>query len=138
MPAPPEPAADLVATTDDRDAAADTPLYARWQLWGAVSLGLAAGGTWAGLSSRSKVSELESLEDGAEYADALALKDEAESRALYANIAFAAAGATAITAAILYWRERDDDRPRERDEPARAAIAPLFGDTVGAAATLRF
>lgn len=130
-----EAVAAAVAEPAPRDRAAGTPLYARWQLWGAVSLGLAAGGTWAGLSSRSKVSELEALEDGTEYATALDLKDQAESRALQANIAFAAAGATAIAAALLYWREDGD---ADEDAGSAAVLTPLLGDVVGAAASLRF
>lgn len=123
--APPEPS----APSDDRS------LLGRWQLWGAVAVGFAAGGTFAGLNAQSKASEAESLEDGTEYADALALEEAAERRARYANLAFAAAGACAVTGAILYWRDRRQPEQRR----ARAAITPVVSaDGIGVAASLRF
>lgn len=114
-----------------------TPLYASWIAWGGVAVVVGGVGLWAGLSSRSAVNDLEEIRGSAfevEFSDAQRLADRAESRSLVANICFAGAGATAIVAGVLFFRER-----RRGAGPEAAAVAPMLGpDRVGVAAALRF
>jgi tetratricopeptide (TPR) repeat protein len=114
-----------------------TPLYANWMVWGGAAVGLAGVGVLTGLSTRSTVSELDDVRQNSqdyEFSHAQALADKAERRALYTNVAFAAAGACAIVSGVLFWRKRGADR-REQE----TALVPVVGsDGAGVAARLEF
>jgi tetratricopeptide (TPR) repeat protein len=114
-----------------------TPLYANWLVWGGAAVGIAGIGVLTGLSTRSTVNELDDVRQNSqdyEFTYAQSLAEKAERRALYTNIAFAAAGACAIVSGVLYWRQRGGDK-RERE----AALVPVLGpDSAGVAAHLEF
>jgi hypothetical protein len=110
-----------------------------WMVSGGVTVGLAAAGVVAGLSARSKVSDIEAAiadSENLEFAtDVKPLEDKAKRHALYANIAFGAAGVGAIATVILFYTSRDSG---EEKRPA-TVVAPTVGsDGVGVSATLRF
>jgi tetratricopeptide (TPR) repeat protein len=114
-----------------------TPLYANWLVWGGAAVAIGSIGVLTGLSTRSTVNELDDVRQNSqdyEFTYAQSLADRAERRALYTNIAFAAAGACAIVSGVLYWRQRGADK-RERE----AALVPVLGpDSAGVAAHLEF
>lgn len=112
------------------------PLYEHWGLWAGVALVTGALGTYFGLEASSTVDELERMNADSsnhEFADAEELEDRARRNALWANIAFAAAGASAVAATILYLR-------RSRGHTERAAVlTPAAGsDSVGVTLVLPF
>lgn len=113
-----------------------------WVVSAAVTVGFAAGGTVLGLSASNKVSEIEDAIDNSsdfEFStDVKPLEDKAKDQALYANIAFGAAGVGAIVTAILFWRSLDDD---DTEKAPGTAVGPLIdpgSDSVGVSATIRF
>ncbi len=114
------------------------PIYAHWAVWGAAAVGLAGVGVLTGLATRSTVKELDDVRQNSEdyeFSHAQALADKAERRALYTNIAFAAAGACAIASGWLFWRQRGVDK-REQET---TALVPMLGpDRAGVAAHLEF
>jgi hypothetical protein len=136
----PEPAASAsnrpVFEEEDRSEADRPPLYAHWILWGGVAVGLAAAGTWAGLSANSAVDELDQIRETefeVEFSEAKRVADRAEQRSLIANVCFGAAGVSAVAATILFFRGRRSSGERP------TALAPMIGhDHVGVSAALRF
>lgn len=133
----PAPAPDIAPTQAvDQDSDSGTPIYASWLLWGGVAVGLGAAGTWAGLSARSAIDELDEIrasEYEVEFSRAKKVADRAEQRSLIANICFATAGASAIASAILFIRDRKDSSEE------RTVLTPLVGpDQLGVSAALRF
>ena len=114
-----------------------TPIYASWVAWGGLAVVAGGVGLWAGLGARSAVDELDDIrgsEFEVEFSDAKRTADRAESRSLVANLCFAGAGATAVVAGVLFFRERARGSRSEA-----AAVAPMLGpDRVGLAASLRF
>jgi len=86
-------------------------ILGHWALWGGVAVGFAAAGTYFGLQARSDIDDLEALvadSSSHEFSEAQALEDHARRNALFANIGFAAAGATAIVSAVLLVRGAKD------------------------------
>ena len=82
-----------------------------------AAAGLGAVGLFFGLRSESAQDELDQLNRNSpahDFRDALAVEDRLRRDTLIANIGFAAAGATAVVAAVLWLRE-----------PRRAAISAL-------------
>jgi len=132
---PATPSAPLIED-ETIEAESGTPIYASWILWGGVALGIGAAGTWAGLSARSALDDLDEIKESEyeyEYSQAIKVADRAEQRSLIANICFGAAGAAAIASTVLFIRSRGDSTEE------RAAVAPLLGhDQLGVAAWLRF
>lgn len=106
-------------------------------LWGGLAVAFAGTGVGFGLSSQAALDDLDELKERSsevEFTDAQELEDKAEQRALIANVAFAAAGATAVVAAIVWLAGGDDDGGEEA-----TSMAPVLGpDYVGAAAQFRF
>lgn len=102
-------------------------ILGHWALWGGVAVALGATGTYFGLETRSDVDELNEMYANSgeyQYADVQAVEDRAHRNALYANIAFGAAGAAAIASGVL-WLTRDtgDGEPENRD----VVVAPTWG-----------
>lgn len=131
---------DVASTTVEKSSDAGgskTPFYAHWMLWGGVAVGFAGVGVLTGLSTRSAVSELDDVRQNSEmyeFSHAQSLADKAERRALYTNIAFGAAAASAIVSGVLFFRQRGEGGGQER-----AALVPVIGaDGGGVAAHLSF
>jgi len=92
------------------------PLYAQWWLWGGVSVAAAATGTLFGLAVRSAGNDLDALNATSmahDFGEAQDILDRGRRNALISNIAFSAAGASAVAAVILFVT-RPDSRSRER------------------------
>ncbi|HKE20011.1 MAG TPA: tetratricopeptide repeat protein [Kofleriaceae bacterium] len=140
-PAPraPRPEAAAEVAIEKRGEPTSTPFYASWLVWGGVTLGFAAVGTWAGLSANSAVNDLDDIRASnyeVEFTAAKKVADRAEQRSLIANICFGAATATAITSAVFYFRSRHDSGETDDSD---VALAPVLGQgQVGMAASLRF
>lgn len=97
----------------------DSPFHTRPLTWAAAAAGIGAVGLFFGLRSESAQDELDQLNRNSpahDFRDALAVEGRLRRDTLIANIGFAAAGATAVVAAVLWLRE-----PR----PDRAAIPAL-------------
>lgn len=113
-------------------------LITHWAVWGGVALAFAGVGTWAGLTARAEVDELDRARASSEqfeFSDVKAVADRAERRALIANISFAAAGASAIAATYFFLR-RDKGSKRSAE---RAAVVPAIGEhSAGVTAWFRF
>jgi hypothetical protein len=111
----------------------------RWYLWGGLAVAAAATGVGFGLSTRSTLDELDELKQMSpmvEGSEALALEDKARSRALIANISFAAAGAFAIAAGIFFFTSGGDAPAKEESS---LSLTPSLGpDRIGVVSTLRF
>jgi hypothetical protein len=84
------------------------PLYARWQLWGGTALGAAAAGTafgWRMRAAERALAELNEDSEGRDFAaEAAPIERRGRRYALAANVGFAVAGASAVTAAVLWGR----------------------------------
>ena len=119
-----------------------TPLYAHWAVWGGAALVLAGGGTWAGLSARSAQNKLDTMRknsDMYEFSQVQAVADRAKSRALLADIGFAAAGACAVVSVVLYIRHHGKSSEHDSADEPHTALAPLVGSgRLGVAASIRF
>jgi len=102
------------------------PIYARWYTWAGTAVLAGAVGTYFGLEKLDADREISDRNDETGFVHEFSENEPIEKRgrraALIANISFVAAGAAALTAAILL--VRGDPRPRA-SEP-RAAIAPLL------------
>lgn len=113
------------------------PFITRWYLWGGLAVAAAAAGTGFGLSARSALDELDELKMSSsmvEGSEALAVEDKARSRALFANISFAAAGAFAIAATVFLFTGGDDPA-----ETSGVSLAPSIGsDGVGVVTAVRW
>jgi hypothetical protein len=115
----------------------ETEFRSYWILTGGLALGLAALGTVAGLSAQQNIDDIErrivdseNIEYGTEVKP---LEDKARRNALVANIAFAAAGAAAVSSVVLYFVLRDDA------EGSPTAVGPSFDrDSVGVTAAVEF
>jgi hypothetical protein len=72
-----------------------------------VALGVGLGFALASRADEDKLAELNRNSASHEYSEAASVKDRAESRALFANISFAAA---AVGAVAVTWMLLDDER----------------------------
>lgn len=104
-PPPPEPA------TEDAPEVEDKPSRVNWPAWITLGVAVAAGGTGLamGLLYRSEKEQAEDL--STRYDAAVEHADRANSRGLAAAILFGAAGAAAVTSAVLFylgWKKKDD------------------------------
>ncbi len=100
------------------------PLIGRWWLWTGITVALAGGATYLGIVGRSDVNTLaqwDATSVGRQYLDAKSLENRANLELWSFDIGMGVAGATAITAAILYLTDHHD---RER---ARLAAVPISG-----------
>jgi hypothetical protein len=125
-PTPPPPTQDLAPPVDDDDDEEARPRswYANWPAWTVLGVGVAAGvaGIALGVSSRS---EKDIAEDTSiPYDVAMEHGDRSSSRALAANILFAAAGAAAITSGVLFYLGHG------KQEQTTAAVVPTSGGLV--------
>jgi hypothetical protein len=125
---------DASVSSSSGDSDGGTSILSRWWLWGGVAVAVGGVGVWAGLSARSALSDLDKMRENSqdfEFSQARSVADRAESRALIANIAFAASAAAAVTAGVLWYLHRDDS------SESRTALVPTIGpDSAGVAATL--
>ncbi len=121
--------------TIDQVSQPNPPLYKRWQLYTGLAVATLASGAILGDAARRKTDEIEQLPDGTEFAIALELEDQAKSRALYANISFAATGILGATAIVMYLSQGSGSE----SQPGQATLHPILGrDHVGVSASLRF
>jgi hypothetical protein len=136
--APPPPASSRpraridLTMAPDRDA---PPLLARGLTWTAAAAGLGAAGVFFGLRSHSAQNRLDELNRTSadhDFRDARAVEDRLRRDTLIADVAFAATGAAAVIAAVLWVRERRTARAR------RAASALRPADAAGLAWTIEF
>ncbi len=122
-PATTTPTQDPAPPVDDEDDEEARPRswYANWPAWTVLGVGVAAGvaGIAVGVSSRS---EKDIAEDTSiPYHIAMEHSDRSSSRALAANILFAAAGAAAITSGVLFYLGH------RKQEQTAAAVIPTSG-----------
>jgi hypothetical protein len=118
-PAPPPAPVSLAPPAED-----SPPIHARGITWAAAAAGLGAAGLFFGLRSESAQDELDQLNRSSadhDFRDALAVEDRLRRDSLIANIGFAASGAAAAVAVVLWLRER------RRDRPPSHAIRPISG-----------
>jgi len=118
-----------------------TPLFARWYLWGGVSVAFAAAGVYFGLDMRDAQSKLDDLNASTEEnpgeisfdrADALAKRGRRD--AILANVGFVAAGmAGAVSAFLLVRSLLDGDEGR-----TRTAVTPYIGRGAGVVVRVPF
>lgn len=104
------------------------PLYARWWLWGGVSVAAAATGTLFGLAARSAGDELNELNASSldhHFGEAQDVLARGRRDALVTNIAFGVAGASAVAAVLLFIT----DRPTPRERSIQVAPVPTRGGT---------
>lgn len=120
--------------TVDIKTSPSTPIYQRWQLYAGVAVGTLATGAYFGNASQAKTDEITQLEDGTEFSVAQSLEDQARSRALFANISFAATGVFGAAAVWMYLREGSSDK----EKPETALVPMLGAGRVGVAASGHF
>ncbi len=122
-------------TLDDVSTQPKPAIYMRWQLYTGLAVVTLATGAILGDAARRKTDEIEQLPNGTEFAVALELEDQAESRALYANISFAATGILGVTAIVMYLSQDSGDEGQRK----AATLHPAIGkDHVGVSASLSF
>lgn len=96
----------------DRGETPESPsVWSRWWLWGGAAVAVAGVGIAFGLAASGaeddvKRLNMQSMTMPIDYAQAKAREDDAHTDALLANVSFAAAGALAITSAILLYRDQ--------------------------------
>jgi hypothetical protein len=81
------------------------PLWARWWLWGGVSVAFAGGASFFGLQARSEADQLNQLNANSQahtFDEATSLEGRARRDVLLFNIGSIAAGTFAVGAVILY------------------------------------
>ncbi len=103
------------------------PIYRQWWLWGGVAAVVAGGATYFGISVHSKGDELSALHDDStnhRFSEAHALEDRMRRDALIANIGFAAAGALAVTSAVMWWTSPRDTSQESTHTTVTAAPTP--------------
>jgi len=104
-------------------------LYAQWWLWGGVSVAAAATGTLFGLAVRSAGKDLDALNAASmthDFGEAQDVLARGRRNAVISNIAFGAAGASAVAAVILFVT-RPASRSRERS--LSVVPTPIRGGT---------
>ena len=107
------------------------PVVLRWWLWGGVSVAVFAGASYAGLSARSEVDQLNAIDANSSahsFDEAKRVEASARRDIVLFDAGAAAAGALAVGAAILYLTE-----PHARHTETRVGAVPLSG---GAAVVL--
>ncbi len=103
------PIAKPIARDDDHRS-----IVTRWWLWGSVSVGFATGGTLFGLAARKAGRDLGALNatsSAHDFGEAQAVLSRGQRDALFANIGFGCAAATAIVAGFLFARGREHPLP---------------------------
>lgn len=127
-PAPP-PSPEVKAVAADPT---DTRQPRRWYLWAAVPTVLAGGSALVfGLRHRSQQAELDDIlahPDQHDYADAVAVRDRAQSSALYTNLSLGVLGVGVVATATLFFL-----RPKATSQPTMALNSE--GASVGWAAS---
>jgi len=115
-------------------ASTSPPLHRRWELYAGLAVATMGTGAFFGNASQSKTDEIAQLPDGTEFSIAQGLEDDAKSKALVANLSFAATGLLGAAAIWMYL----SDEPAKETAPV-AVVIPVVGDNrVGLAASLRF
>lgn len=87
-------------------------IWARWWVWAGAGAVFATVGTVFGIASSSAQSDLDAVIDNPVdhfFSDAKQLEDKAKSRATWANVSFAMAGAFGIASGVMYWRARNQE-----------------------------
>ena len=105
------------------------PLIGKWWLWTGITVALAGGATYLGIVGRSDVNTLnqwDATSVGRQYLDAKSLENRANLELWSFNIGMGVAGATAITAAILYLTDHRLTDHHDRERPRLAAV-PITG-----------
>jgi hypothetical protein len=100
------------------------PLYMKWWLVGGVAVVFGAAGTYFGIDAVLAKRELDDLNRHSaehDFSEAQDIESRARRSVLFTNIGYGAAGALAVTAAVLYLTE-----PRAR-RGERLTVAPVRG-----------
>jgi tetratricopeptide (TPR) repeat protein len=131
--AEPEALAVLPATAEP-----DTPLYAKWSLWGGAAVGLGLAGAYFAFEASSDQRELDEIIDGSAgytYAEAKRVENRGNRHALLANTSFGAALACGAVSAVLLIRSAT----RKEKRAPRHQLAPMpLTDGAGVAFALEF
>lgn len=108
------PVTPVVETPAVHEPAHERALYARWWLWGGVTVvvaGVAGYFSYATYQAKQDLVALEATSQFHTFDEAKQVEDRGHRDALIANITFGVAGATAIATTILFFT-----RPRHTDE----------------------
>jgi hypothetical protein len=113
--------------------------YAKWWLWGGVSLALAGAGTYFGLAALSDEEDAKALIKKSQmtpvpYSELDAIEKRGKRNALFANIGFISAGAVAAFAVYLLVTEPSADELTPADAPPgppEGLIPVLARDEIG-------
>lgn len=123
-PPPPPPVVIAPIKKPPPPARAPRPLYMKWWLVGGVAIAFGAAGTYFGIDAVLAKRELDDLNRNSaehDFSEAQDVESRARRSVLFTNIGYGAAGALAVTAAVLYLTE-----PRAR-RGERLTVAPVRG-----------
>lgn len=108
----PKPSIQIVSKHQE-DPGMSTPVWRKWWVWAGGAGVFVVTGTAFGIASQGASSDLdERITDpgNTSFGQAQALEDKARSRALLANLSFAAAAGLGVASAVFYWQERRLER----------------------------
>lgn len=103
-------------------------LFARWYLWGSLSVAAAGAGLYVGLEARADQDALDRLNRNStshSFSEAEEVERRGQRNALLANIAFGTAGVLAVVTAVTWGLRSGSTARRPRETAARLAPVPL-------------
>lgn len=103
-------------------------LFARWYLWGTLSMATAGAGLYFGLEARADQDALDSLNRDSSshsFSEAEEIESRGKRNALLANIGFGAAGVFAVVTAVTWGLQSGSKARGTRETAARIAPVPL-------------